>query len=306
MPTVESVSAISHLSLIQAVDNKLNADDPHKLSPWLRRQVDVDLAALEASDQVASTSELTRGEKSAEVRESLGRLEELVRDGYRGIGAIRSSQITDEERAMVYADYGWNGGTLGRLSDDRIVALARIGVAEHPDIDAPYQYPDDLITDLKAALLAYHELVPEAKKAQKGTAVRERNETLTAAEQTLSQVRYWYYAASRLTVRNPNLANIGFHPRRKNRTKEEIEEAAKRQEEKRQERDRKALQKFEEQTERSVERLESQIDRLMAKRVQMRTALGLPPEPESTTRPEAAPAPDPASQNGAGELPLSS
>jgi hypothetical protein len=296
MPTVESISAISRLTLIQAVDNKVAPDDPHQLAPWLRTQVDTDLAKLEAIDQVASTSELARSEKSLGVRNCLDRLESLVREGYRFIGALRSTVISEDDRAQIFAEYGWTGGLLGRMSDDRIVALARIGMSEHADIDPLWRYPADLVEDLKASVTAYQSLVPEALQGANGSAVRQRNEALTAAEQTIAQVRYWYCAASRQTVRNPNLANIGFHPRRRNRSKEEVELSAKRQEEKRQERERKQLQRLEEAMTRDMNRLEKQIDQLRAKQEKVRGSLGVPSL-------ASAPAPAPSAPD-AGDVSL--
>jgi len=273
MPTVESVSVISRLALIQSVDQKLTQEDPHKLSPRLRGQVDRDLAALEETERVATTSELDRSEKSSAVREGLAKLEELVRDGYRWIAGIRSSQISDEDRAMVFAAYGWTGGLLGRLSDDRIVALARIGCVKDLDVDPAHCYPDSLVTDLENALTGYQKTLPEPGTGFKGGAVLARNETLTAAEQTIAQVRYWYCAASRLTLRNPYLANIGFNPRRKRRSKEDIEATQKRKDEKRREQERKQLERVEQETARSIQRLEEQVERLRTKHEQARKGL---------------------------------
>jgi hypothetical protein len=45
-------------------------------------------------------------------------------------------------------------------------------------------------------------------------ATKLRNEALEAARETLAQVRFYYCSASRDTDRTPELATIGFQPRR--------------------------------------------------------------------------------------------
>lgn len=216
MATADSLAAISQLGLVQAADDKRSPDgDRMRLPRWLRKQVDDDLAALEESDAATVTSEGERTGRSAAARVELERMEHLLREAYRGIGALRSSVITEAQRREVYATYGWSRGLLGRFPSDRILGLARLGVRDHGNVPKEFRYPADLAEALETALAAYDALEPEASTAVREIKVWDRNLTLKAARQTLSQVRHWYCAASRDTSRTKELSKIGFQPRRK-------------------------------------------------------------------------------------------
>lgn len=301
MPTAESLTVTAHLSLIQDLDRKLPVGDRRKLPTWLREQLDSDLPALEQSDAVVSTTEVNRNQKSSLVAAQLERLEELVRDGYKGISAIRATAISEPERAAVFASYGWTHGFLGRLTDDRIVALARIGCRNHEDVDPDFRYSPELVADLKAALELYDQSVPAAHRPAAGSPAQKRNEKLRAASETLSQLRHWYCCTSRQTTSSPDLLQAGFQPRRKARSSDTVDLAAKRKEEQRQERERKRLQRIEEKTQRSLNRLAEQAERLRAQANEARN--GLSALDAGKPSPDGQPA-SPAPQNG--EMPLSS
>ncbi len=273
MPSEESISVTAHLTLIQTIDDQVPASDPHRLSKLLRDQVDADLKALENADGATTSQEVNRTEKSAALRDGLAQLELLVRNGYNAIGAIRATVITEVERASVYASYGWTGGLLGRMSDDRIVALARIGCREHTEVNPAFRYSPELVTDLKKALAEYDQLTPHPVAAAAGNAVQSRNEKLEAAAQTLSQVRYWYCAASRQTTKNPELVKIGFQPRRKPRSKETIEAANKRKDAQRSGRETKRLQEIELEEQEALARLKEAVAKVRTKAAKARAEI---------------------------------
>ncbi len=277
MPTADSLTVTAHLTLIQNLDRNLPAEDRRRLPDWLRDQLDADLPALEQSDALVSSSEMDRTEKSSLVATQLERMEQLVRDGYKGIGAIRTTVIGEVERAAVFASYGWTGGLLGRLTDDRVLALARIGCRKHEDIAPAFRYAPELVTDLNAALEIYDRSVPASRRPAAGSPAQKRNAKLKAATETLSQLRYWYCCTSRQTISSPDLLQAGFQPRRKPRTAKAVEAASKRQEERRVERERKRLERLEEKTQRSLNRLAQETERLRAQADETRselTALG--------------------------------
>jgi len=275
MALQEVVNVAAQLSQIQAADDRLPADDRHKLAPWLRQQVNDDFAALTKSDSVTATTEVERSGKSDELRILLEQMELLVRDGYNGIGAIRYTHITEAERKAVYAAYGWTDGLLGRLTEDRIVSLARMGILQPTQVAASHRYSAGLVSDLKKALVAYDKMVPASATGPREAAVQVRNLKLEAAEQTLAQVRYWYFAASRETVKNPELHKIGFQPRRKARTKDTIEAATKRTDEKRAERERKQLQRIAEDEQSTLARLSEAMEKARAKAARARGELSI-------------------------------
>jgi hypothetical protein len=301
MPTVESLTVTAHLTLIHDLDRKLPSGDRRKLPDWLRAQVEVDLPALEQGDALASTTEVNRSQKSDIVSSQLERLEALVRDGYKGIGAIRSTVIGDAERAAVFASYGWTGGVLGRLSDDRVVALARIGCRNHEEVDPAFRYAPELVADLTVSLEAYDRSVPATQRAAVGSPAQLRNHKLKAATETLSQLRHWYCCASRLTSANPDLIQAGFQPRRKARSSEAVESSNKRKEERRVERERNRLQRIEDNAQRSLARLAQEAERLQQQANAARSGLSALGGGEA---PRETPSnPTPASQ---GDVTLSS
>jgi hypothetical protein len=122
--------------------------------------------------------------------------------------------------------------------------LARLGIKTHANVDAEFQYPAELVRELEAALLQFDAVSPQVSTGKRQVAVKQRNLALEAAEETLTQVRHWYCAASREGSKTKELALIGFQPRRPRRSAEAIalqaeetkarreERAARREEEK--------------------------------------------------------------------------
>jgi hypothetical protein len=250
--TAQSLAVGAQLGLIQTVDNGRELSDPFKLSPRLRQQVDTDLAGLEEYDAVALTMESARTGKSLAVRESLETLERLVREGHAGIAAIRGSQISEPERREVFTAYGWAGGLLGRLSDSRIVGLARLGIRTPENVDPEFHYPADLVRELEEGLQQFDAVQPHVNSGKRQVAVRQRNQALEACEETLTQVRHWYCAASREGTKTKELAAIGFQPRRPRRSPETIALQAERTKARREER---AARREEEKAKKQAENL---------------------------------------------------
>ncbi len=214
MPSAQSLQTIAQLNLVQFVDDKREPADPFKLPTWLRTQVDADLTALETADSATVVMESQRLGKSGESKAALEDLEGYLREGYRFIAAIRASKISDYERQEVFAAYGWSRGLIGRFNESRIIALARLGVADQEEIAAEFRYPEDLAADLRDALARHDLAEPESLTGGRQQATQTRNEKLEAAKQSRAQARHYYCCASRDLDQTKELSKIGYQPRR--------------------------------------------------------------------------------------------
>ena len=214
MPNAESLAAIGQMHLVQTVDDARAKGDPFSLPAWLRTQLDDDLAALEEADTNTALTESNRAGGSGAARDALTALADLLREGYKFIDAIRAANISDAQRLEVFTAYGWVSGNLGRFNDARVIGLSRLAVADHSDIEKDFQYPADLVKDITAQLKIFDANADAATGGDRAKATRVRDNLLTAAGVTLSQVRFYYCSASRDTDQTPELSRINFQPRR--------------------------------------------------------------------------------------------
>lgn len=217
MPNADSLAAISTLILIQSVDEARPKTETFKLFPWLRLQVNGDLAALEAADSDTALTESDRTGGSGAARGALDALQALARDGFNFIKGIPSFQIKPDQRAAVFAAYGWAGGKLGDFSDARTLGLARLAARPAEEVgveNAAWRYSPELVKQVQAQLKVYDDNHQDATGADRQGSTRARDEKLTAAQTTISQVRHFYCAASRELDQTPELARIGMQPRR--------------------------------------------------------------------------------------------
>jgi hypothetical protein len=214
MLSAESLASVAKMHLIKNVDTARVAGDPFKLPVFIRTQHDADLDGLESADNSAALAEGDRAGGSAAARGALDQLQVFLKEGYKFIGAIRSSQITDAQRLEVFTEYGWAGGLMGRFGDSRVIGLSRLAVQAHPDIAANFCYPADLVADITAQLAVFDTNAPVATGGQRSAATHVRDAKLDNAKTSLAQVRFYYCSASRDTDQTPELAKIGLQPRR--------------------------------------------------------------------------------------------
>lgn len=214
MANTESISTISQMHLVKSVDTARVAGDPFKLPVFIRTQHDADLDALESADNSTALTEGDRAGGSAAARDALTQLEGYLREGYNFITAIRASAITDAQRLEVYTEYGWASGLIGKFNDGRVIALSRLAVEAHPGIQPTFCYSADLVTDLTTQLAVFDANAPVATGGQRSAATKLRDAKLDLAETSLAQVRFYYCSASRDTDQTPELAKIGWQPRR--------------------------------------------------------------------------------------------
>jgi len=210
----ESLAIIAQMHLIKSVDTARVAGDPFKLPAFIRTQHDADLSGLETAANNIVLAEGDRAGGSAAARAALDQLQVFLKEGYKFIAAIRSSQISDAQRLEVFSEYGWASGLMGRFPDDRVIGLARLAVQPHPDIAANYQYKADLVADITAQLAVFDANAPVATGGLRESATHVRDTKLDDARTSLAQVRFYYCSASRDTDQSPELTKAGFQPRR--------------------------------------------------------------------------------------------
>jgi len=206
----------------------------------------------------------TRSGKSAAARAELEKLEELVREGYRGITALRSSVITDWQRREVFSAYGWTGGLLGKFPDSRVISLARMGARDQEQLAPEFRYAPGLIADLRTTLAVFDAVEPETTTGGREAAIRQRNLALSAAMETLSQVRHSYCAASREGAKTKELARIGFQPRRDRRTPEAIAIANEKIKTRRETADKRKQERLVNKQAEDLSKAQARLDRLKA------------------------------------------
>jgi len=214
MPNTESITTAAQMHLVKSVDTARVATDPFKLPTFLRTQHDADLTALEAADSATALTEGDRAGGSAAARAALTKLAGLLKEGYQFIKAIRSSAITEAQRLEALTAYGWAGAHIGKLNDGRVLGLARLGVQAHANLQPAWCYPADLLADLTAQLAAYDGSAILSTGGAREAATRTRDAKLDLARTTLAQVRFYYCSASRDTDQSPELAKIGWQPKR--------------------------------------------------------------------------------------------
>ncbi len=215
MSTKKTLEQIELGELIQSVDDARAADDDFKLPAGLRSLVDTRLANLKARDPATLTEEGERATASGAVRAALDRLETYLRDGYNFIRGIGSYAISDADRIGLFITYGWEKGEIGNVTDARIEALANLAISVTPAISDPaHRYPPALMTLITNDLAVVNANQPVATGGERQEATRARDEALRLMQRINSRVRHHYCSASDEVDQTPELAKIGFQPRR--------------------------------------------------------------------------------------------
>jgi hypothetical protein len=214
MPNAESLAAISQGRLVQNVDDQRVAGDNFKLPAFLRPDFNAGLTALDTADSDTVLTESDRTGGSAAVRTAIDTAKNLLRNAHAGIKAIAATEISAGQRLTVFAAYGWSGGKLGNLGDARVVGLARLGVQNHPEVPAAWRYDAAIVTGLTAQLAIFDANVDNASVGKREAATRKRDQALEAFRVLLARVRFYYCCVSADSDQTPELAKIGFQPRR--------------------------------------------------------------------------------------------
>ena len=109
----------------------------------------------------------------------------------------------------------YHAARMARGRRSRARSGSRFGaVKDHEDLHAEWRYPADLVADLVAQLGIFDANTGAATGGGRQGATKTRNTVLDDAGTSLAQVRFYYCSASRDTDQTPELAAIGFQPRR--------------------------------------------------------------------------------------------
>ncbi len=206
---------IERAELIQSVDDARDPAHPFKLSTGLRSLVDTRLTDLRAKDAATHIEEGDRATASRNVRAALDRLKDHLRDGYNFIKGLGKYEISNANRLGLFTTYGWSQGEIGELTDERTEALANQAITATPTIANPdYRYPAALMTLITDDLAIVNANQPLATTGDRQAAIDARNEATELLRKANSRVRFFYSSASDDTDFTPELAKIGFQPRR--------------------------------------------------------------------------------------------
>lgn len=215
MPNEAVLREIEIGELTIAVDDSRDAADPFKLLAGHRALVVARLAALQAAEAATTMGEAGRAGASRTLRDALDLLESLHRDGYNFIRGILSFQISAAERLEVFTAYGWESGEIGLFTAARIESMANQATAATPLItNAAHRYPTALLEAITAqlAIVNAHQPLATGGSAQAATAAR--NAALVELNSINERTRHFYCSCSDLREKTPELARIGFQPRR--------------------------------------------------------------------------------------------
>jgi hypothetical protein len=217
MANEEASEIITRLGTVQSIDTARAAGDPFKLPAFLRADVDADRTALLATDLLTAPAEGARASASGMQKAAFTELVRQLRGGWRYIGAIDETTITEPQRLGVFNAYGWQGGEIGRLDDqERILALARLAasVTAAQAGNAAWLYTAERKARIATQLAIITGAEDLASGAGREMATHVRDTALETARTTLLRVRFYYCCASRDADKTPELARIGYQPRR--------------------------------------------------------------------------------------------
>ncbi len=115
----------------------------------------------------------------------------------------------------LFITYGWDGGLLGEFNDARVEFLANQAITATPQIaNTAHRYPTALLDLITAQLAIVNATQPTATGGTAQLATAEQDEALRLMEAVTSRVRFYYCSASDDREKTPELARIGFQPKR--------------------------------------------------------------------------------------------
>jgi hypothetical protein len=150
-------------------------------------------------------------------QQSLERLSALLHNGYNGIGAVPSEDITDAERDQVYASYLWEQGLIGDMSSPlRIEALANAAASASADpaVPAAGKYAPSLVTRIANWVATFDAASLLANGGTRQTMIASRNHSRDLLQAVNSRVRLSYCSASDDGEGTLELAKINMQPKR--------------------------------------------------------------------------------------------
>lgn len=203
--------------LIVQVDTSRAASDPFKLPATLASTVATRLGTAKSRNAATTIMEGSTRGASQEREAALDRLRELLRNGHSFIKSLMKDDITDAQRAAVFAAYGWQNGAIGDLeSATRVETLADLAASAtaDPSVPAAGKYPAALVTRIDN----WHAVLDAATVVANGgdlrVVVKARDDAAEDLHEVNSRVRAFYISASDDGDKTLELARIGMQPRR--------------------------------------------------------------------------------------------
>jgi len=214
MPNDAVNEQINISELIISVNATRAVGDRFKLLAEDLAELEARLITLRATDQVTLTAEGGRVTAQGFMRTALDTLNALLHDGFNGLQAIPSYEITEAERLGVLTSYGWLQGEIGELTDARIESLANQAIAVTPTITNPaWRYAAALITRITTELAIVNANQPVATGGSVQGAFDARDLAFEKLKLMTARIRFFYCSASDATDTTPELLRIGMDPR---------------------------------------------------------------------------------------------
>ena len=210
-----TLRAIETAELIVQTDNSRAGSDPFKLPTVLRSAVDGRLTTAKSTNAAASMTAGDTVGASVQVKEAHDKLREALRNGFNHIHSLTSEQITPAQRAAAFTHYGFTSGKLGSLTTaTRVNHLSDLAIAGASSVLAVARYPASILNKITnwLAVLEGNEAIAGGGTRQ--AAIEARNTAREALKAANSRTRFFYSSASDAQDKTPELARIGFQPRR--------------------------------------------------------------------------------------------
>jgi hypothetical protein len=211
---IEEVVRVAEL--IRSVDDSRLPADPFKLPAALRSAIETEYVALNALGGSQVLTEGERARNSQRYQAAIDDLKERLKEGFRHIQSRPDYELDAASRLGAFNAYGWTGGKMGLLQrDDRVLALGQQAITASASLQPEVaRYPEELRNRIQSLLDVINSTRPLATVGRRQSLTQQRNEAAKTLWISLSRARFHYCAASTLLDKTPELARIGFQPRR--------------------------------------------------------------------------------------------
>ena len=207
--------AILQGELVLMVNGTRSPYDLHRVNdPFLTEFTN----ALNDAKQGNSAAIFAAGDQAGaqrRVEEARGKIVGLLRNGYYFLLAVPEEDLPAADREDALTSYGWEQGQLGDLTAvDRIEALAGLAVSAGPQLPVAARYPASVTSRINNWLGVLTANKSIAGGGTRMTVIDTKDVKRAALLVKLARVRYLYCFASDAGEGNPELARIGFQPKR--------------------------------------------------------------------------------------------
>lgn len=214
----ESANQIAQTAeLILATDDLRSNTDTFKLPSEFRSLVEDRLRQYRTVSQNLQAASGQRSGHAQQVKSSLPRLRQHLRDGFAFLRALPEFRVSKALKLSAMRSYGFDGAKVGGLErKEHVLELARLALSMSPSIQpAEARYPIDLLAEIEKELLILDQADPGSRIGNRSTATQARDRALAELKKCNSRVRHHYIASSDDLDETPELAKIGMNPTRR-------------------------------------------------------------------------------------------